>query len=475
MDVNTATPAATSPNRFGRSALIVSHDGQLIQNLREYLQLDHGCAAETVASYDEAERALSQRGASSVFVDLRLDVADQSPVPLLQKLSKRKTDRSRVIAIAENGYGREWAQLADQAVHAHLEPEVDRAALLRLAEEPRFVRSFETAPLGTPRVIRSQSVTYRTYTPSMFAMIDQLVMMAGHDVTLLLIGETGTGKTTIARMIHELSPRRNETFMNVACGALPPDLIESELFGHVRGSFTSADRDKIGKFEAANAGSLLLDEIDALGPEQQAKLLRVIETGEFEQVGSNETRHSKTRLIVAANVDLKQLMERDEFRPDLYYRLNVLEFVIPPLRERPMDIVPLTLSFVQEFCAQHNVSIRRIHPDFLTVLKSYGWPGNIRELKNHVRRAVLFCQTGELTPQDLAMNLLQESQQNAEAAKEEPNGTLWEKVAKTEREILEEALKANDSNRTATARALGISRVGLYKKMKKYGMIKSRK
>jgi DNA-binding NtrC family response regulator len=240
----------------------------------------------------------------------------------------------------------------------------------------------------------------------------------------------------------------------------------------VKGAFTGADRDKLGKFEAAKGGTLLLDEIDVLGPNQQAKLLRVIETGEFEQVGSNETRTSRARLIAASNVDLKELMEQEEFRADLYYRLSVLEFRIPPLRQRPLDIVPLTLDFVAEFAASHGVTIRRVHPEFLAALKQYDWPGNIRELKNHVRRAVLFCRNEELSADDLAPSVLRAAERSTAATCLFPS-TLSEKVALSEREILEQALREHGNKRTATAQSLGISRVGLYKKMKKYGMISS--
>jgi DNA-binding NtrC family response regulator len=265
--------------------------------------------------------------------------------------------------------------------------------------------------------------------------------------------------------------------LTLGCGAMPSELIESELFGHMKGAFTSADRSKIGKFEAAGEGTLLLDEIDVLKPGQQAKLLRVIETGEFEPVGSNETRTSQARLIVASNVDLKELMEGNQFRADLYYRLNTLEFHVPPLRDRPRDIVPMALDFVEELCSAHQIEIRRVHPDFLACLKSYPWPGNVRELKNHVRRAVLFCRSGELTPNDLAPQFNKAVQSQPRSTEQPipsvapPGATLQEKVAANERAMLQQALKENDYNRTATARALGISRVGLYKKMKKHGMV----
>ena len=236
--------------------------------------------------------------------------------------------------------------------------------LLRRAE--RRSDSSSAMVAVRPRLLRGKTQRFITYHEELFAMLDDLELAAFHDVTLLLIGETGTGKTFLAHLLHELSPRCEDRFLTVPCGALPPDLIESELFGHVKGAFTGAERNKIGKFEAAENGTLLLDEIDVLGPEQQAKLLRVIETGEYELVGSNETRTSNARAIVASNVDLEILMENERFRPDLYYRLNELKFYIPPLRKRALDIVPLALSFVESFCRKHEIPIHTIHPEFST-------------------------------------------------------------------------------------------------------------
>ncbi len=327
------------------------------------------------------------------------------------------------------------------------------------------------------KTIHGRTVTYRTNTPEVAELLDNVERMAGHDVTLLLVGETGTGKTTLARLIHELSPRHPSRLLTVACGAMPRDLIETEIFGHVKGAFTSAERSKIGKFEAAEDGTLLLDEIDVLGPAQQVKLLRVIETGEFEPVGCNTTRHSRARLIVASNVNLRTLVDRNEFRADLYYRLNMLEFRIPPLRERVRDIVPLALGFVEELCQAHEVGVHRIHPEFLDCLKRYSWPGNIRELKNYIRRAILFCRSGELTPDDLAPHLVEAVARNPDVAgppsaeKPDEHAPLTERVAHSERAMLEEALRKHNNNRTATASALGLSRVGLYKKLKRHGMV----
>jgi DNA-binding NtrC family response regulator len=313
----------------------------------------------------------------------------------------------------------------------------------------------------------------------MVQLLEELVVVAKHDVTLLMVGETGTGKTTLARLVHELSPRHASRFLQVGCGALPPELTESELFGHVKGAFTSADRSKLGKFDAVQDGTLLLDEIDVLGLPQQAKLLRVIESGEYEPVGSNDTQRSQARLIVASNIELQQLMDHNRFRADLYYRLNMLECRIPPLRERPQDIVPLTLDFVEEFCASHGCEIHHVHPEFLACLKAYDWPGNVRELKNHVRRAVLFCGSGELTPDNLASQFHRALRSASEAEQEEAcsvasqGDTLHEQLAVVEREIIQRALRKHGDNRSAAARTLGMSRVGLYKMMKRHGMIVS--
>jgi DNA-binding NtrC family response regulator len=461
------TPVASSI--LGTSTLVVSGDHQTAAQLQSWLRHEAGCRAEQTDSYHEAEQRLRHGGAQSVFVDLREGGAVHCPKPLLQHLADRNGNRIPVVAFAPQGYAYDWVALADVAVDARLDLPFDPQQLSRLVSDGLRRARLRGDQPHAPKTIECPGFTYATYTREMFDTLDHLVKMAPFDVTVLLVGETGTGKSTVARIIHELSGRRGEALLTVACGALPPDLIESELFGHVKGAFTGADRDKLGKFEAAAGGTLLLDEIDMLGPGQQAKLLRVIESGEFEQVGSNETRTNRARLIAAANVDLKDLMEREEFRPDLYYRLSVLEFRIPPLRQRPLDIVPLTLGFAAEFAAEHGVTIRRVHPDFLAALKRYDWPGNIRELKNHLRRAVLFCRNGELTPLDLAPNVLRAAERGESASANAT--TLSEKVALSEREILEQALRENGNKRTATAQSLGISRVGLYKKMKKYGMI----
>jgi transcriptional regulator with PAS, ATPase and Fis domain len=283
------------------------------------------------------------------------------------------------------------------------------------------------------------------------------------------VGETGTGKTTFARLIHELSHRSQKRFLTVACGAMPNELMGSELFGHVRGAFTGADRDKMGKFDVANGGTLLLDEIDVLDLEQQANLLRVIETGEFEPVGSNDTQKVDVRVVGASNQSLEQAISHNKFRADLFFRLNEVKFEIPPLRQRLGDIVPLATEMIEECCRERNLSVTSIHPDYLELLHHYTWPGNIRELRNEVRHSVLFCLDGVLTPNLLSPELLRQAEESmSDSLGETVTCGLSSEVAKTEQEAIEDMLQLHDFNRAATARALGISRVTLYNKIRKY-------
>ena len=238
-------------------------------------------------------------------------------------------------------------------------------------------------------------------TPSLVPQAPALALAASYDVVVLLTGETGTGKTYLARLIHDCSPRRHRRFLTVPCGALSNNLVESELFGHVKGAFTGADQTKAGKFAAAGHGTILLDEIDALGLEQQAKLLRVIETGEFEPVGGNQTQICHARLIAASNWNLAEAVEQGKFRQDLYYRLDVMAFHLHPLRERKPDIGPLVSHYVAQFSDKFRKSIRSIHPDTLAVLESYPWPGNIRQLENVIQLVVMMSSGPELLPAHL--------------------------------------------------------------------------
>lgn len=455
------------------TALIVSLNENLCSELKQLLRHDGRWDVEAAQEAAQVRRVLDRPECRWVFVDLHGTPPDDQVREVLEAALREARRPMGIVGIHDGLVPCRWATFYDHAVARRLMLPLEPGSLAQaMRDVPRPDETEPAAPL-VPRVMQGKTIRYATYAPELFSTLDELELAATHDVTVLMVGETGTGKTYLARLVHELSPRHTERFLPVACGALPPDLIESELFGHVRGAFTGADRSKIGKFEAAEGGTLLLDEIDVLGPEQQAKLLRVIETSEFEPVGSNETRFSKARLIVASNLDLEAMIAKNRFRADLYYRLNVLQFYIPPLRKRKMDIVPLAVDFIENFSRRYGVPVLRLHVDFLAFLRDYPWPGNVRELENLMRRTVLFCRRGELSAQDLPPSLTQTHNGRAwsAAAAADAASPLTERVAMTEREAIERALRANSFKRARTARALGISRVTLYNKMKKYGML----
>ena len=310
--------------------------------------------------------------------------------------------------------------------------------------------------------------------PSLLPWLEQLALVAVHNVPVLLTGETGTGKSYLARLIHHCSPRRDHRFLTVPCAALSVNLIESELFGHVRGAFTGADVTKVGKFEAAGEGTIFLDEIDTLSLEAQSGLLRIIETGEYEPVGSNETRMSKARVIVASNWDLEGAVKAGKFRADLFYRLHVMAFHLPPLRERLQDIDPLVREMLGRFAGRFHKSLCAISPKALAALKAFPWPGNIRQLENVLQQAVLVSNGPELKQEDLP-HLVQDYPSVKDRARLHDSSTLFHNREVAERHLIQRALANNGFNRVETARSLGISRVTLYKKMKRHGITTDRR
>jgi two-component system, NtrC family, response regulator HydG len=306
--------------------------------------------------------------------------------------------------------------------------------------------------------------------PSLLPLVERIAIAARHDVTVLLTGETGTGKTHLARLLHDCSPRKGEPFLTVPCGAQPANLLESAFFGHVRGAFTGADRAKVGKFEAAGNGTILLDEIDTLGLEQQAGLLRVIETGEFEPVGSNETRRCTARIIVASNWDLEEAVRHNRFRQDLYYRLNVMSFHLPPLRERVQDVAPLARAMAARFNTKFGKDLFDVSPRALDALEAYPWPGNIRQMENFVQQAVLVSGGPELLLEHLPPQVRDYRPDGRAPAA--PPDSLSHNRELLERNVIQRALANHGYSRSRAAHALGISRVTLYKKMKKYGLMR---
>ena len=299
---------------------------------------------------------------------------------------------------------------------------------------------------------------------NVFSLIDQV---AGKDSTVLLLGESGTGKELVARAIHRKSKRTDKPFIKVNCGVLNENLLESELFGHEKGSFTGAVRQKKGRFELADTGTLFLDEIGDISTAMQIKLLRVLQEGEFERVGGEQTIHTDVRIISATNRHLQKLVMQEKFREDLFYRLSVIPVQLPPLRERKEDIVPLVDYFLNKLSARNRQTSKRISDDGLKLLVDYPWPGNIRELENLIERLFVISHGDEIAPELIASHLSSGLNNYNSFA----NLPLVEAVGAFEKKLIVQAMKKSDGVKNRAAKLLGINTSALYYKLEKYDLL----
>ncbi len=300
----------------------------------------------------------------------------------------------------------------------------------------------------------------------MKALRQQIAVTAPTNGRVLIYGESGVGKELVARALHAASLRSKGPFVEVNCAAIPEDLIESELFGHLKGSFSAASEDKIGKFEKANGGTLFLDEIGDMSLRTQSKVLRVLEEQRFEPVGSSQSMTVDVRVLAATNKNLENEISRGAFRQDLFYRLNVIPFVVPPLRERLRDIPTLANHFLNEFSVDYGKKIRELSDAAMDVLLRYPWPGNVRELRNLVERLVIVCPQAKIEPHHLPPELFR----GAAESPQQPYNTLHEARSAYEREFILRKLQEHRWNMTQTATALGLERSHLYRKMKSLGI-----
>lgn len=302
--------------------------------------------------------------------------------------------------------------------------------------------------------------------PAMQRMFSTLTMVAPTDATVLITGESGTGKELIANALHEHSQRKDLPFVKLNCAALHENLLESELFGHESGAFTGASGRRKGRFELANKGTLFLDEIGDMSLQTQAKILRVIQEGEFERLGGAETLKVDVRLLAATHKNLEEMIEAGTFRQDLYFRLSVVPVNLPPLRERATDIPELANYFLSRFAEKNRKDIKDFHPEALNLLMQYEWPGNIRELENTIERAVILCLAEQITPQDLPAHLLSTEVRELRESNSQDGFTLRD----MEREVIRSTLEKTGHNKSQAAKQLGVARQTLLNKIKEYGL-----
>lgn len=302
-----------------------------------------------------------------------------------------------------------------------------------------------------------------TADPDMVRLIDRLNVVAGSDASVLFQGESGTGKTELARLVHRRSRRANHAFVEVNCGAIPASLIESELFGHVKGAFTGAVRDRAGRFKAAHGGTLFLDEISELPRELQPKLLRVLQDGEYEPVGSDKTMKVDVRVVAASNQDLRDMVDDGAFRPDLYYRIAVVALQVPALRDRPGDIRLLLEVLHKRLVVRGYPADIRFAPEAIRTIMNYPWPGNVRELSNAVEHAVICAQNGVVGNESLPDSL----QEYCHARRAQPEQDI---AVRDENAEIEAALRKANGNKTLAAQILGVDRSTLWRRMQRLGM-----
>lgn len=468
--------------------------------LRPTLVASDAVLADEVQS--AAEAASCSRLRRLAFSDCRQHIAWQKP-GLLVLVAANAADWQSVTSIV---FEKALRRSPLTVVIAYAAGQADGAALSRLApltvgrvSWPDGASQLRDLVRAVPPATEDESPReqmadrLRAMTPSLAQHASMLAVAAAHDLTVLLTGETGTGKTFLARLLHEFSPRRQHSFLMVPCGAQPANLFESCFFGHVKGAFTGALQTQKGKFVAAGKGTILLDEIDTLGMEQQASLLRVIETGEFEAVGSHETIRSEARIIAASNWNLDESVSQGKFRQDLYYRLNVLSFHLPPLRERPEDVSPLARGLAAHFAARFGKALVDITPDAMAALQGHSWPGNIRQLENVMQQAVLVSDGPVLNLSDLPESIrrpggdssvgphhvfvrapIPVAAAHVDGVAHRPGTSLMQSRSEYERSLIQRTLEECRFNRSSAARKLGISRVTLHKKIKQYGLVNDR-
>jgi two-component system nitrogen regulation response regulator NtrX len=445
-----------------KRVLIVDDEENIGRSLRMILERE-GYAVNVCRSVAEFRRHPDAHRADAYLLDMKLP--DGSGIDLL-KLVKQNGAAAPAVMISGHGTIADAVEATRAGAFDFLEKPLSRERVLlavKNAMEHSTLRR-ENERLrelvgGAGRMIGSS--------PAWVRAVEQASMAARSDARVLLIGESGTGKELLAAHIHGSSPFASGPFVKVNCAAIPTELIETELFGHEKGSFTGATAARRGKFELADGGTIFLDEVGDLHGASQAKLLRVLQEGEFHRVGGEATIKVSVRVISATNRDLTSMVAQEKFREDLYYRLSVVPIRVPSLRERPHDIRLLAEYFLEDFCARNNFKAKTLDPLVFEVLESYGWPGNARELRNVIERMAILTPGERLTRESIPV----EVRVQREAG---PKSTIQEARESAEREHILRALEESNWNVSGAARALGMERTNLHKRIRALGLTRGK-
>ncbi|HSR15213.1 MAG TPA: sigma-54 dependent transcriptional regulator [Gemmatimonadales bacterium] len=446
---------------MGARILVVDDEQGVREALRQVLEFE-GHSVRVASSGGEALTVYPDFRPHLVFLDVKMAGLDG-----LETLARLRglDDRAQVVMVSGHGTVATAVEATQRGAFDFLEKPLDTDRLLvtirnalgrtELLEENERLRESVSARYA---IVGSS--------PALKRVLETIEKVGPSDARVLITGENGSGKELVARAIHEQSPRREHPFVEVNCAAIPAELIESELFGHVKGSFTGAVSDRAGKFEVADGGTLFLDEVGDMSPAAQAKVLRVLEEGVVTRIGSSRPLAVDVRVLAATNKDLDQEIDAGRFREDLFYRLNVVPIVVPPLRDRREDIPVLVEHFVARLTARGGTPSRRFLPDAIQALQSRAWPGNVRELRNAIERLLILAPRRDIGPADVE-HLLPDGGRHP--LHELPAGGTFEEFRQqAEREFLLARLRQFHWNVAETARVLDMPRSNLYKKIEKY-------
>lgn len=439
--------------------LIVDDEANVRSSLKGVLS-DEGFHVETAESGEECLDFVDKKYFDLVLLDVWLPGIDGLDT---LKAVKAKVPGVSVVMISGHGSIETAVQATKLGAFDFIEKPLSLEKIVLVIQHALDQKFLEEENQNLREIIRKDTVMIGTSIP-MQALRKQIQYAAPTEGRILIYGENGTGKELVARMLHQQSSRNNRPFVEVNCAAIPEDLIESELFGCVKGAFTGATENRKGKFEQADLGTLFLDEVGDMSLKTQAKVLRVLEEQRFHPVGSNQILEVDVRVIAATNKDLEKNIEEGSFREDLFFRLNVIPFEVPPLRQRSEDTKMLADYFMEYFCRRYGKPLKKLSKGALERLNKYHWPGNVRELKNTIERLVIMVPRETIEIQDLSLSILK----NGVSAGDNFDSNWQEAKANFEREFLLKNLTKNDWNVSRTASAIGMERTHLHKKLRLY-------